>query len=114
MAPLHEIPYEEFKRVMSVNVDGVFLSMKYEINAMLKSGGGSIVNCGSVYGLTASPLLSPYITSKHALVGMTDAAAHESVTPTPTPQHTHTHTHTRTHTHTHTRTHPFVKLQRRE
>lgn len=54
-----------------------FYDNKYEIKAMLKSGGGSIVNCASIYGLVGGTLLAPYITSKHALVGLTNAAAHE-------------------------------------
>lgn len=66
-----------FRQVMGINVEGVFLGMKYQIPAMLKSGGGSIVNTASILGSVAADGVVPYVTSKHAVVGMTRAAAME-------------------------------------
>merc|ERR1712072_1062558 len=76
MASIHECSLEEWQRVMQTNVDGVFLSMKYEIQAMLKNAGGSIVNCSSIYGLSGASFGAHYSTSKHAVVGLTKSAAH--------------------------------------
>jgi NADPH:quinone reductase-like Zn-dependent oxidoreductase/NADP-dependent 3-hydroxy acid dehydrogenase YdfG len=64
----------EYDRIMNVNVKGVWLSMKYEIAQMLKQGSGAIVNMASVAGFVAVPLLL-YTASKHAVVGLTKAAA---------------------------------------
>jgi len=75
--PLHEKTVESFQSVMAVNVVGVFLSMKYEIPAMMKAGGGSIVNCASIYGHNGGLGISDYATSKHALTGLTKSAAAE-------------------------------------
>lgn len=64
--------------VLDVNLKGIFLSMKYEIPAMLRAGGGSIVNMSSVYGLVGSPFgTSPYNASKHGVIGLTKSAALE-------------------------------------
>lgn len=68
----------DWRRVMAVNADGVFLSMKAEINAMRPNdAGGAIVNVASIMGVVGSPLAAPYVASKHAVVGMTRAAAWE-------------------------------------
>jgi NAD(P)-dependent dehydrogenase (short-subunit alcohol dehydrogenase family) len=75
--PLHEIPLETYRRVMAVNADGVFLAMQAEIRHMLEHGGGAIVNTSSVGGVIANMDMSPYIASKHAVVGLTRAAAIE-------------------------------------
>ncbi len=77
MAPLAEQTEENYRLVMDVNVRGVWLSMKYEIPAMLKSGGGSIVNTTSVGGSIGFPNLGIYVASKHAVVGLTKTAALE-------------------------------------
>jgi NAD(P)-dependent dehydrogenase (short-subunit alcohol dehydrogenase family) len=66
-----------FDAVMDVNVKGVWLSMKYEIPQMLKTGGGAIVNCSSVAGVIGFPAIGIYSASKHAVVGLTKAAALE-------------------------------------
>jgi NAD(P)-dependent dehydrogenase (short-subunit alcohol dehydrogenase family) len=63
-----------------VNLKGVFLCLKYEIPAMLETGGGSIVNMGSIAGLIAGPGGSAYTSSKHGLIGLTKAAAMECAT----------------------------------
>src|SRR6266702_3634427 len=79
--PLVEVSEELFDRVIATNLKGVFLGMKYEIPAMLASGGGAIVNLSSTVGLVGlgGPAggIAPYIASKHGVVGLTKAAALE-------------------------------------
>jgi NAD(P)-dependent dehydrogenase (short-subunit alcohol dehydrogenase family) len=75
MNPLHEQSVEEFDKLMTINVRGMFLSMKYEIQQMLTQGSGVIVNNSSVAGLFGILGLSPYTASKHAVMGLTRAAA---------------------------------------
>lgn len=70
-----ELTVEDWRRMMNVNFDGVFYSMKAEIPAMLDAGGGSIVNIASVMGSVATPGASAYVASKHGVVGLTKAAA---------------------------------------
>ncbi len=73
--PLHEQSVEDFDKLMAVNVRGVFLCMKYEIQQMLTQGAGVIVNNSSIGGLIAFPGISPYHASKHAVMGLTRSAA---------------------------------------
>jgi NAD(P)-dependent dehydrogenase (short-subunit alcohol dehydrogenase family) len=68
---------ENWDRVISVNLKGVWLCMKYEIFQMLKQGGGAIVNTSSVSGLVAMRGFSAYVASKHGVVGLTKTAALE-------------------------------------
>jgi NAD(P)-dependent dehydrogenase (short-subunit alcohol dehydrogenase family) len=75
--PIPDYPLEAFEKVMAVNVIGVFLGMKHVIPAMLASGGGAIINTSSVAGVSGSPGLSAYNASKHAVIGLTRAAAAE-------------------------------------
>jgi NAD(P)-dependent dehydrogenase (short-subunit alcohol dehydrogenase family) len=65
----------EYDRMMNVNVKGVWWSMKYEIAQMLKQGSGSIINTASANGVVALPSVPLYTASKHAVVGLTKAAA---------------------------------------
>jgi NAD(P)-dependent dehydrogenase (short-subunit alcohol dehydrogenase family) len=65
----------EYDRIMNVNVKGVWWSMKYEIAQMLKQGSGAIVNMASATGVVAYPSAPLYTASKHAVVGLTKAAA---------------------------------------
>lgn len=65
----------EYDHMMNVNVKGIWLSMKYEIAQMLKQGSGSIVNTASANGVIALPGVPLYTASKHAVVGLTKAAA---------------------------------------
>ena len=74
-APLHEQTVEDFDKTIAVDAKGVFLAMRHEIPVMLKSGGGVIINTASVAGVTADPGMVPYVAAKHAVVGMTKAAA---------------------------------------
>jgi NAD(P)-dependent dehydrogenase (short-subunit alcohol dehydrogenase family) len=75
--PFLEQKTETYDQVMDINVKGVWLSMKYEIPAMLKSGGGSIVNTSSALGVIAFPGVEIYVASKHAVIGLTKSAAVE-------------------------------------
>lgn len=74
---IEDMLLEDFKKTMDINVDGVFLGMKYVIPEMKKNGGGSIINTSSVAGLGGSPGLSQYVASKHAVIGLTKSAAKE-------------------------------------
>ena len=65
----------EYDRTRNVNVKGVWLSMKHEITQMLKQGSGAIVNMASAVGVVALPNILLYTASKHAVVGLTKAAA---------------------------------------
>jgi NAD(P)-dependent dehydrogenase (short-subunit alcohol dehydrogenase family) len=73
--PLHEQDIEEASFLFDVNIKGVFYCMKYEIEQMLKAGGGAIVNTSSIFGLNGYPGWSLYTATKHAVTGMTKAAA---------------------------------------
>ena len=73
--PIEEYPEDVFDRVMAVNVRGVFLGLKYAYPAVRARGGGAMVNLSSVAGITGNPMLSAYIASKHAVVGLTRSAA---------------------------------------
>lgn len=74
---LHELSIEEWRRVNGVNLDGTFLCVKHEVAAMLKTGGGAIVNTSSVLGQIAIGLNAAYTAAKHGVVGLTRAAAME-------------------------------------
>jgi NAD(P)-dependent dehydrogenase (short-subunit alcohol dehydrogenase family) len=67
-----------FAQVMAVNVTGTWLSMKYEVPAILAAGGGAIINCGSVASTRGSIGASAYYASKHAVLGMTKCVALEN------------------------------------
>jgi NAD(P)-dependent dehydrogenase (short-subunit alcohol dehydrogenase family) len=75
--PFLEQEEETFDQVVDINAKGVWLSMKYEVPAMLKTGGGSIVNTASVFGVIGVPGNEIYIASKHAIVGLTKSVAVE-------------------------------------
>ena len=68
---------EEFDRTIAVNLTGVWLCMKYEIQQMLSQGSGAIVNTASAAGLVGFPSLPDYVASKHGVVGLTKTAALE-------------------------------------
>ena len=68
---------ENYRNTFDINVLGVLLSMKHEIPAMLKSGGGAIVNTSSVAGKVGMAGMSVYVASKHAVEGLTKATALE-------------------------------------
>jgi len=75
--PIEQLTLEDFRKQNAINVDGVFLGMKYGIAAMRKAGKGSIVNMSSVAGLVGSAFAVGYCASKGAVKLMTQAAAKE-------------------------------------
>jgi NAD(P)-dependent dehydrogenase (short-subunit alcohol dehydrogenase family) len=74
-APLADLALEDFERAMRVNVRGVFLCMKYEIAAMLETGGGAIVNMSSEAGISGVQGMAGYAAAKHGVIGLTRVAA---------------------------------------
>jgi NAD(P)-dependent dehydrogenase (short-subunit alcohol dehydrogenase family) len=76
-AAVADYPLDDWHRLMNVNLNSVFYCMKCEIGAMLKSGGGSIVNMSSALGAVGLPTAAAYTTAKHGLVGLTKVAAIE-------------------------------------
>src|SRR5215813_5978105 len=77
LTPLPDQTEETYDQIMDINVKGVWLSLKHEIPAMLKTGGGAIVNNSSIAGLVGIAMTSVYIASKHAVIGLTKAVALE-------------------------------------
>ncbi|HEV8482837.1 MAG TPA: SDR family oxidoreductase [Blastocatellia bacterium] len=78
LAPAAEMSEEEWDSVIGTNLKGVWLCLKQEIAVMTRQGGGSIVNMSSVLGLLGTSLgASAYVASKHAIIGLTKAAALE-------------------------------------
>jgi NAD(P)-dependent dehydrogenase (short-subunit alcohol dehydrogenase family) len=73
--PFAEIPVEDYDAALRTSLRGIFLSMKYEIPAMLRSGGGVIVNMSSTAGLDAVQGKADYVASKHGVIGLTKTAA---------------------------------------
>ena len=73
--PIHEQDIDKAGVLFDVNIKGVFFCMKYEIEQMLKTGGGAVVNTSSIFGLNGYPGWSLYVATKHAVTGMTKAAA---------------------------------------
>jgi len=76
-ALLADVDEAAFDQVVAVDLKGVFLAMKYEIQHMLKTGGGTIVNNSSIAGMIADQGISPYVAAKHAVIGLSRAAAIE-------------------------------------
>ncbi|VVJ21565.1 D-beta-hydroxybutyrate dehydrogenase (EC [Amycolatopsis camponoti] len=74
-APLVDITEEDWSRLIDIDLRSAFLSMKYEIPAMLEHGGGSIVNTSSGAGVTGIRGQAAYVAAKHGLIGLTKSAA---------------------------------------
>jgi NAD(P)-dependent dehydrogenase (short-subunit alcohol dehydrogenase family) len=72
---LADVSADDFDRTIAVNLRGVFLGMKYQIPAMLASGGGAIVNISSTAGVRGARGLASYVASKHGVGGLTKTAA---------------------------------------
>lgn len=73
--PMAEITENEFDRTVAVDLKGVWNCMQYEIEQMLKQGGGQIVNTSSQGGVTGFPGQAAYISCKHGVIGMTRTAS---------------------------------------
>lgn len=76
-SPTGEYPLEGWDKVIAVNLTGVFLGMRYQIPALLQSGGGSIVNISSILGSVGFRNAPAYTAAKHGVVGLTKTAALE-------------------------------------
>lgn len=75
---IHEKSVEQWQKVISVNLSGVFYCMKYEIEQMLKQkNGGNIINISSILGQVGTAGASAYVAAKHGVVGLTQTAAAE-------------------------------------
>jgi NAD(P)-dependent dehydrogenase (short-subunit alcohol dehydrogenase family) len=72
-----ELPLDGWKQLIEVDLNGVFLCTKHQVNAMAEQGSGSILNMASAAGLIGWPGASGYVAAKHAVVGLTKAAALE-------------------------------------
>jgi NAD(P)-dependent dehydrogenase (short-subunit alcohol dehydrogenase family) len=75
--PIHDASAADFDRIISTNLKGVWLGMKYQIKHMLRHGGGSIVNTSSSAGVVSIPQIGIYSASKHGIIGLSKAAALE-------------------------------------
>jgi NAD(P)-dependent dehydrogenase (short-subunit alcohol dehydrogenase family) len=76
-SPVADYPLDDWHRVMNVNLNSVFYCMKFEIGAMLKRGGGAIVNMSSMLGTVGLPTAAAYTAAKHGVVGLTKVAGME-------------------------------------
>jgi NAD(P)-dependent dehydrogenase (short-subunit alcohol dehydrogenase family) len=77
IVPITKYPLDTFRKVIDVNVVGVFLGLKHVLPVMLKHNKGSIINTASIAGLIGSPEIAVYSASKHAVIGLTKSAALE-------------------------------------
>ena len=77
---LHETTVEDFDKVVSVNLKGTFFACKHAVIAMRESGGGAIVNTGSIVSVTGDPILPVYASTKHAILGLTRVIATDYAT----------------------------------
>jgi len=77
LSPMHDLDIKNWQRMMDINLTGVFLCMQAELKAMLKTGGGSIVNISSLAGLNGMPYGCSYAAAKHGVIGLTKSAAGE-------------------------------------
>jgi len=76
-SPLHEVSTEDFRKIIDVNVTGVYLFSKHAVPVMIANGRGNLVNVSSGFGRRAAPTFGPYVASKWALEGMTRTQAME-------------------------------------
>jgi len=72
---IEDVAVEDYLKLIDINLNSVFFGMKYEIPAMLASGGGAIVNTSSILGLVGADNAAPYVAAKHGVAGMTKAVA---------------------------------------
>lgn len=77
LAPVGELSVEGWRRVIEVNLSGVFYGMRAQIPRMLEAGGGAVVNMSSVLGQVGTASAAAYVSAKHGMVGLTRTAALE-------------------------------------
>jgi 3-hydroxybutyrate dehydrogenase len=77
VAPLDQLPFADWKRLLAIHLDGAFLTTRAALKYMYRQGGGSIIYMGSVHSKEASLLKAPYVTAKHGLIGLSKVVAKE-------------------------------------
>lgn len=77
LSPTGDYPIEGWDKVIAINLSGVFYGMRFQIPAMLTSGGGSIVNMASILGAVGTKGAPAYVAAKHGVIGLTQTAAVE-------------------------------------
>lgn len=74
---IEDFPFDQWKKLLSIHLDGAFLTTKAVLPHMYKAGSGSVIMMGSVHSKEASPLKSAYVTAKHGLLGLARVIAKE-------------------------------------
>jgi 3-hydroxybutyrate dehydrogenase len=77
VAPLVEFEFEKWRKLLSIHLDGAFLTTRAALRQMYRQKSGSIIYMGSVHSKEASPLKAPYVTAKHGLIGLAKVVAKE-------------------------------------
>jgi len=77
VAPVEQFEFAKWKQLLSIHLDGAFLTTRAALRTMYKQGSGSIIYMGSVHSKEASALKAPYVTAKHGLIGLTKVVAKE-------------------------------------
>jgi 3-hydroxybutyrate dehydrogenase len=77
VAPLDQLPFADWKRLLAIHLDGAFLTTRAALKHMYRQGAGSIIYMGSVHSKEASLLKAPYVTAKHGLIGLAKVVAKE-------------------------------------
>lgn len=77
VAPIHELPFADWQRLLAIHLDGAFLTTRAVLPHMYRQGGGSVIYMGSVHSKEASMLKAPYVTAKHGLIGLAKVVARE-------------------------------------
>jgi NAD(P)-dependent dehydrogenase (short-subunit alcohol dehydrogenase family) len=80
LVPTQDYATDEWRRVLSINLDGVFYCLRAQLKHMLGNGGGAIVNMASMFSVVARDLMPAYVASKHGVLGITRAAAIDCAT----------------------------------
>ena len=80
VAPLDQLPFADWKRLLAIHLDGAFLTTRAALKHMYRQRGGSIIYMGSVHSKEASRLKAPYVTAKHGLIGLAKVVAKEGAT----------------------------------
>ncbi|MCC6718121.1 MAG: 3-hydroxybutyrate dehydrogenase [Acetobacteraceae bacterium] len=75
--PLEEFPFADWKKLLSIHLDGAFLTTRACLKHMYAAGSGSVIYMGSVHSKEASVLKAPYVTAKHGLIGLCKVVAKE-------------------------------------
>ena len=75
--PVHKLSFNDWRKVMSVHLDGAFLVTRAALRQMYAQSGGTMLYMGSVHSLEASPLKAPYVAAKHGMLGLCRAVAKE-------------------------------------